>query len=74
MKKLLTVLLAACIVLTALSCAQAQPLEELIVGIVRDEDGMEKREEPVVIPNMDETMGVQGVAQGLVDAYGILRG
>ena len=53
MKKLLTVLLAACIVLTALSCAQAQPLEELIVGIVRDEDGMEKREEPVVIPNMD---------------------
>lgn len=42
MKKLLTVLLAACIVLTALSCAQAQPLEELIVGIVRDEDGNRK--------------------------------
>ena len=74
MKRFLAVRLAACIVLTALSCAQAQPLEELIVGIVRDEDGMEKREEPVVIPNMDETMGVQGVAQGLVDAYGILRG
>lgn len=74
MRKMLAFLLAGCLLLTALSCAQAQPLEDLIVGLVRDEEGLEARQEVTAIPNMDETMGVQGVSQGGVDAYGMLRG
>ena len=72
MKKLLAVVLGACLALTA-ACAYAQPLEDLIVNVVRDDESTEKQT-TVKIPNIDETMGVQGVSQGYVDAYGVLRG
>lgn len=72
MKKLLAVLLGACLALTA-ACAYAQPLEDLIVNVVRDDESTEKQT-TVKIPNIDKTMGVQGVSQGYVDAYGVLRG
>lgn len=72
MKKLLTVLLSACLALTA-ACAYAQPLEDLIVNVVREDESTEKQTS-VRIPNLDATMGVQGVSQGYVDAYGVLRG
>lgn len=72
MKKLLAVLFGACLALTA-ACAYAQPLEDLIVNVVRDDESTEKQT-TVKIPNIDKTMGVQGVSQGYVDAYGVLRG
>lgn len=72
MKKLLACWLAALLfaVFTG-AAAEAQSLEELIVGVVREE---QPQSQTVEIPNVNEMMGVRGVSQGLVDAGGILRG
>lgn len=73
MKKSIAFLVTAFLLLSCVAMAYAQPLEELVVDVVREEEA-ESGTSSSVIPNLNETMGVHGVAQGFVDAGGMLRG
>ena len=71
-EKSIAFLVTAFLLLSCVAMAYAQPLEELVVDVVREEEA-ESGTSSSVIPNLDETMGVHGVAQGFVDAGGMLR-
>lgn len=70
MKKILA-LFTAVLLFACAGSAAAQPLEELIVSVVREEA---EPETAPMLPNLDETMRAQGQPQGAVNAGGMLRG